>query len=75
MADIRIWSVVRTPAEISTNMYAHLTGSESGLAALYNFASDTGNSGSACVDATGGYTGVYHGSCTVADTTGLVQQG
>ncbi|MFK5971063.1 MAG: hypothetical protein QM487_13225 [Candidatus Marithrix sp.] len=35
--EVRIWSVARSQAEIQASMNSTLTGSESGLAAYYNF--------------------------------------
>ena len=44
--EIRIWNVVRTPAEIRATMNAPLTGDETGLAAYWNFDDDTADDGS-----------------------------
>lgn len=40
--EIRIWSVVRTDVEIKSNMHKHLTGSEPGLVAYWDFNQSTG---------------------------------
>jgi signal transduction histidine kinase/ligand-binding sensor domain-containing protein/DNA-binding response OmpR family regulator/protocatechuate 3,4-dioxygenase beta subunit len=37
MSEIRIWNQARTAAQIRTNQFSKLTGSEAGLVALYNF--------------------------------------
>ncbi len=59
MSEIRLWKLARTEAQIQTNLFTRLTGTESGLAALYNFA-DPANPGR---DATGhGYDGTLRGN-------------
>ncbi|HOS48012.1 MAG TPA: T9SS type A sorting domain-containing protein [Bacteroidia bacterium] len=40
--EIRIWSVVRTDQEIKDNMHKHLTGTEPGLVAYWDFNQSTG---------------------------------
>ncbi|NNK28961.1 MAG: LamG domain-containing protein, partial [Flavobacteriaceae bacterium] len=40
--DVRIWEVVRTPAEIAANFNQCLTGTETGLVALYDFEDGSG---------------------------------
>jgi len=35
--ELRVWNVARTQSEIQENMYARLTGAESGLIGYYNF--------------------------------------
>ncbi len=42
--EIRIWSVVRTDQEIKDNMHKHLTGTEPGLVAYWDFNQSTGGS-------------------------------
>lgn len=42
--EVRIWRVVRTPAEIEANRYTRLTGSEPGLVAYYRFDEGFGES-------------------------------
>jgi len=49
--DIRLWSTVRTPAEITANMNTCLLGTETGLVALYDF--ENGTSSSLLTDVTG----------------------
>ncbi len=43
VSDVRIWTVARTASEISTNMNATLTGSETGLVAYYDFTDGPGS--------------------------------
>ena len=38
MAEVRVWDHARTAAQIMTNLFSQLTGTEPGLVALYNFA-------------------------------------
>ncbi len=42
--EVRIWNTIRTEAQIKTNMYKELTGSESGLVAYYKMSDATGTS-------------------------------
>ena len=37
LAEFRVWKTRRTPQEIQTDMFRHLTGTEPGLAGLWNF--------------------------------------
>ena len=57
IAEVRVWKVARSEAEIRENLAANLTGKEEGLAALWNFA-DAKNPGR---DAAGGHDGVMMG--------------
>ncbi len=41
MAEVRLWSGERSAAQIKSNLYARLTGRETGLLALWNFADGT----------------------------------
>ena len=67
IGEIRIWSVARTAAQIADNMNTQLVGTESGLEALFTFATDTGADSSTCADQTGSYSGNYVGSCAIVD--------
>ena len=67
IGEVRIWSVARTVAQISANMNTRLSGSETGLRALYTFQSDTGVASSTCRDETGSYSGQYIGSCSIVN--------
>lgn len=65
--DVRIWSTARTATEISNTMNSCVTGSTSGLLALYAFQEGTGTT---VADLTGhGYNGTFVNSPTW--TTGL----
>jgi hypothetical protein len=67
MSDIRIWSVVRTASQIANNMDTFVDPTTANLAAHFQFATDSGASGSTCTDATGTYSGQYTGTCAIAD--------
>jgi signal transduction histidine kinase/CheY-like chemotaxis protein/sugar lactone lactonase YvrE len=41
MTEVRVWKVARTAEQIQANMFRRLTGQESGLAGLWNFADGT----------------------------------
>ena len=41
MAEVRVWGTARTPAQIQEQMFRRLSGSETGLLALWNFADGT----------------------------------
>jgi len=64
---VRIWTTARTATEINTNKGSCLSGSETGLLALYNFEE---GSGTTVADLTGhGYNGTFVGAPTW--TTGM----
>lgn len=58
LAEIRIWNVARTAAEIKEGMNCALGGSEEGLSALYQFKK---SAGSIAVDSRGGSEGTLRG--------------
>lgn len=63
--DVRLWDTVRTGAEILANMDSCLTGSETGLVALYNFED---GSGPTLTDLTSnGFNGTLLNMDTIAD--------
>jgi signal transduction histidine kinase/ligand-binding sensor domain-containing protein len=43
MDEVRVWKVARTEEQIREGMYRRMTGSEAGLAGLWNFDTDTGD--------------------------------
>jgi fibronectin type 3 domain-containing protein len=67
--EVRVWSTERTEAEIKTNMYKELAGSEAGLLSYYKMSNGSGSSlsdnqtaGSYNGTLSGGYTWVASGS-------------
>jgi len=62
MDEVRLWSVVRTPADIMSTMRKRLTGTEAGLVGYYRF--DEG-SGATATDSS-----PTHGNATLAGTDG-----
>jgi hypothetical protein len=61
MDEVRIWNIVRTPAEILNNMETNFNGTESGLVAYYNFnqgiPGDDNTAITSVTDLTGNYNG------------------
>ncbi len=57
IADVRVWNVARSASDIQSNMYTTLTGSESGLVALWKF----NEGGTTATDATSNH---YVGTLT-----------
>ncbi|HKE00586.1 MAG TPA: LamG domain-containing protein, partial [Planctomycetota bacterium] len=60
IADVRLWSVARTPAEIAAAMSSALTGAEPGLAACWSLEEGAGS-------AVGDLTGAHAGAVVPAD--------
>ncbi|MTI20337.1 T9SS type A sorting domain-containing protein, partial [Fulvivirga sp. RKSG066] len=54
IGDVRVWNVLKTPAEIAANMETDYTGTEPNLVALYKM---NDGSGSTVTDATGSFNG------------------
>jgi signal transduction histidine kinase/CheY-like chemotaxis protein/ligand-binding sensor domain-containing protein/protocatechuate 3,4-dioxygenase beta subunit len=62
--ELRVWSVQRTEEQIRENMFRDLSGSEAGLAGLWNF-----NDGTARDSTTNGHHGRMVGQATTVPTT------
>lgn len=66
MGEFRIWETARTQAEIQATMNQSLTGTETGLRALYNFSGGV-TSGGAVTDVANGYKATSHSVSSVDD--------